>query len=114
MSAGTNRSTMRFVPSSRRSRAPRLTSPFMSWKMAAKSAPRSGYAKVRRAPHATPADARLWMRCQSLIYRPADVQAPAMHKPSDEQFFEDDTRQKPNIQFLKQHFYREGRLTEEQ
>jgi serine/threonine-protein phosphatase 2B catalytic subunit len=48
-----------------------------------------------------------------LLARP-DVQAPAMHKPTDDQFFEDDTKQKPDIQFLKQHFYREGRLTEEQ
>ncbi|KAK0752169.1 Serine/threonine-protein phosphatase 2B catalytic subunit [Schizothecium vesticola] len=43
-----------------------------------------------------------------------DVQAPAMLKPTDEQFFEDESHQKPDIQFLKQHFYREGRLTEEQ
>ncbi|KAL2114582.1 hypothetical protein VUR80DRAFT_4565 [Thermomyces stellatus] len=43
-----------------------------------------------------------------------DVQAPAMTKPTDEQFFEDESRTKPNINFLKQHFYREGRLTEEQ
>ncbi|KAI0470891.1 Metallo-dependent phosphatase-like protein [Xylariaceae sp. FL0804] len=43
-----------------------------------------------------------------------DVQAPAMSKPTDEQFFDDDSHTKPNITFLKQHFYREGRLTEEQ
>ncbi|KDN68990.1 putative calcineurin-like phosphoesterase [Colletotrichum sublineola] len=43
-----------------------------------------------------------------------DVQAPAMFTPSDEQFFEDETHTKPDINFLKQHFYREGRLTEEQ
>ncbi|KAK5627410.1 hypothetical protein RRF57_003125 [Xylaria bambusicola] len=43
-----------------------------------------------------------------------DVQAPAMFKPTDEQFFEDDSHTKPNIAFLKQHFYREGRLTDEQ
>ncbi|KAH6987698.1 Metallo-dependent phosphatase-like protein [Ilyonectria sp. MPI-CAGE-AT-0026] len=43
-----------------------------------------------------------------------DVQAPAMFKPTDEQFFEDDTHTKPDINFLKQHFYREGRLTDEQ
>jgi serine/threonine-protein phosphatase 2B catalytic subunit len=43
-----------------------------------------------------------------------DVQAPAITKPTDEQFFEDETKTKPNITFLKQHFYREGRLTEEQ
>ncbi|KAI0433063.1 serine/threonine-protein phosphatase 2B catalytic subunit [Xylaria sp. FL1042] len=43
-----------------------------------------------------------------------EVQAPAMFKPTDEQFFEDDSHTKPNITFLKQHFYREGRLTDEQ
>ncbi|KAM3513691.1 hypothetical protein MY11210_002702 [Beauveria gryllotalpidicola] len=43
-----------------------------------------------------------------------DVQAPATFKPTDEQFFSDSTRTKPNIHFLKQHFYREGRLTDEQ
>ncbi|KAI0192149.1 serine/threonine-protein phosphatase 2B catalytic subunit [Astrocystis sublimbata] len=43
-----------------------------------------------------------------------DVQAPATFKPTDEQFFEDETHTKPNITFLKQHFYREGRLTDEQ
>ncbi|EAU82917.1 serine/threonine-protein phosphatase 2B catalytic subunit A1 [Coprinopsis cinerea okayama7 len=45
-----------------------------------------------------------------------DVQAPAMHKPTPEQFWnrggQDQT--KPDIAFLKNHFYREGRLTEEQ
>ncbi|KAI1080649.1 Metallo-dependent phosphatase-like protein [Whalleya microplaca] len=43
-----------------------------------------------------------------------DVQAPAMFKPTDEQFWEDDTRTRPDITFLKQHLYREGRLTDEQ
>ncbi|KAF2403113.1 calcineurin A [Trichodelitschia bisporula] len=42
-----------------------------------------------------------------------DVQAPAFHPPTDEQFWNAD-RSKPNLQFLKQHFYREGRLTHEQ
>ena len=49
-----------------------------------------------------------------LLSPPPDVQAPATFTPTDEQFFEDDTRTKPNINFLKQHFYREGRLTQEQ
>jgi serine/threonine-protein phosphatase 2B catalytic subunit len=44
----------------------------------------------------------------------SDVQAPAFHPPTDEQFFSPQDRTKPNIQFLKQHFYREGRLTEQQ
>lgn len=44
-----------------------------------------------------------------------DVQAPAMQPPTDEQFFAPGTnRSKPNLQFLKQHFCREGRVTEEQ
>ncbi|TVY94276.1 Serine/threonine-protein phosphatase 2B catalytic subunit [Lachnellula willkommii] len=43
-----------------------------------------------------------------------DVQAPAMHPPTDEQFFSPQDPSKPNLAFLKQHFYREGRLTEEQ
>jgi len=44
----------------------------------------------------------------------ADVQAPAFLPPTDEQFFSPHDRSKPNLQFLKQHFYREGRVTEEQ
>ncbi|EPE33487.1 Metallo-dependent phosphatase [Glarea lozoyensis ATCC 20868] len=43
-----------------------------------------------------------------------DVQAPAMHPPTDQQFFSPEDPSKPNLTFLKQHFYREGRLTEEQ
>ena len=37
-----------------------------------------------------------------------------MHPPTDQQFFSPQDPSKPNLQFLKQHFYREGRLTEEQ
>jgi serine/threonine-protein phosphatase 2B catalytic subunit len=39
-----------------------------------------------------------------------------MFKPSPEQFFNQkgQDRTKPDIAFLKNHFYREGRLTEEQ
>ncbi|KIY47331.1 serine/threonine-protein phosphatase 2B catalytic subunit A1 [Fistulina hepatica ATCC 64428] len=45
-----------------------------------------------------------------------DVQAPAMHVPTDAQFFANGgaDRTKPDIAFLKNHFYREGRLTEAQ
>lgn len=43
-----------------------------------------------------------------------DVQAPAMHPPTDEQFYSSQDPTKPDIAFLKNHFYREGRLTEEQ
>ncbi|KAB5591203.1 Protein phosphatase 3, catalytic subunit [Ceratobasidium theobromae] len=43
-----------------------------------------------------------------------DVQAPAMTRPTDAQFFSRVDPGKPDIAFLKNHFYREGRLTEEQ
>lgn len=43
-----------------------------------------------------------------------DVQAPAFHKPTDEQFYDPNEPNKPNLAFLKQHFCREGRLTEDQ
>ena len=44
------------------------------------------------------------------------VQAPAMFKPTAEQFFNKhgQDRSKPDIAFLKNHFYREGRVTEDQ
>ncbi|KAJ6555226.1 Metallo-dependent phosphatase [Mycena sp. CBHHK59/15] len=43
-----------------------------------------------------------------------DVQAPAPHIPTPEQFFAASDPTKPDIAFLKNHFYREGRLSEEQ
>ncbi|TKA41171.1 Serine/threonine-protein phosphatase 2B catalytic subunit [Friedmanniomyces endolithicus] len=43
-----------------------------------------------------------------------DVQAPAFNTPTEEQLVSPQDRSKPNLQFLKQHLYREGRLTEEQ
>lgn len=43
-----------------------------------------------------------------------DVQAPATSPPTDDQFWSPHDPSKPNLQFLKQHFYREGRVTEEQ
>ncbi|TFK70822.1 Metallo-dependent phosphatase [Pluteus cervinus] len=45
-----------------------------------------------------------------------DVQAPAMAVPTPEQFWArgGQDRTKPDVAFLKNHFYREGRLTEEQ
>lgn len=45
---------------------------------------------------------------------PTEVQAPALNVPSDESFWSPQDPSKPNLQFLKQHFYREGRLTEDQ
>ncbi|KAH8913922.1 Metallo-dependent phosphatase, partial [Atractiella rhizophila] len=43
-----------------------------------------------------------------------EVQAPAFYKPTDEQFFSSTDKTKPDVAFLKNHFYREGRLTEKQ
>lgn len=43
-----------------------------------------------------------------------DVQAPAFLKPTDEQFYSKTDPSKPDIAFLKNHFYREGRLTDDQ
>lgn len=43
-----------------------------------------------------------------------DVQAPAVVKPTEEQFWSSQDPTKPDIAFLKNHFYREGRLTDEQ
>lgn len=37
-----------------------------------------------------------------------------MAVPTDAQFFSSTDRTKPDIAFLKNHFYREGRVTEEQ
>lgn len=53
-------------------------------------------------------------RGQSVSADRPQVQAPAMYVPTDDQFWADHTRTKPDIAFLKNHFYREGRLTEEQ
>ncbi|GAA97647.1 uncharacterized protein L969DRAFT_87746 [Mixia osmundae IAM 14324] len=43
-----------------------------------------------------------------------EVVAPAFHVPTDEQFYTSSDKSMPDIAFLKNHFYREGRLTEEQ
>lgn len=42
-----------------------------------------------------------------------EVQAPAMTIPTDGQFFSKTDKTKPDVAFLKNHFYREGRLKEE-
>lgn len=42
-----------------------------------------------------------------------EVQAPAMTIPTDEQFFSREDPTKPDHAFLKNHFYREGRISEE-
>lgn len=43
-----------------------------------------------------------------------DIQAPAFSKPSDSDFYSRKDPSKPDIAFLKNHFIREGRITEEQ
>ena len=43
-----------------------------------------------------------------------DVQAPAFQTPTPEQFWSKKDPSKPDVQFLKNHFYREGRLTHDQ
>ncbi|BCR89458.1 serine/threonine-protein phosphatase 2B catalytic subunit [Aspergillus chevalieri] len=43
-----------------------------------------------------------------------EVQAPALNIPLEESFWSPEDPSKPNLQFLRQHFYREGRLSEEQ
>jgi len=50
----------------------------------------------------------------NLLTRVPEVQAPAMHPPASDQFWSPHDHSKPNLQYLKQHFYREGRLTEDQ
>lgn len=43
-----------------------------------------------------------------------DVPAPATTLPTDDEFWSKERPGLPDIKFLKDHFYREGRLTEEQ
>ncbi|KAL1925475.1 uncharacterized protein VTP21DRAFT_358 [Calcarisporiella thermophila] len=43
-----------------------------------------------------------------------EVPAPAVQLPTNSEFFSKEKPDLPNIQFLKSHFYREGRITEEQ
>ncbi|KAG0369970.1 serine/threonine protein phosphatase 2B catalytic subunit 2 [Gamsiella multidivaricata] len=43
-----------------------------------------------------------------------EVQAPAVTIPTDEMFYSKEFPDRPDIAFLKNHFYREGRISEEQ
>jgi serine/threonine-protein phosphatase 2B catalytic subunit len=43
-----------------------------------------------------------------------DVPAPAVHLPTEDEFWSKERPGLPDIHFLKDHFYREGRLTETQ
>ncbi|CAG8558661.1 14190_t:CDS:10 [Rhizophagus irregularis] len=43
-----------------------------------------------------------------------DVQAPAVQIPTSDEFFSKEDPEKPDIAFLKNHFIREGRISEEQ
>jgi len=42
------------------------------------------------------------------------VQAPTATFPTDDQFFSKPKKGKPDVVFLKDHFYREGRIKEDQ
>lgn len=51
----------------------------------------------------------------STVERPVkSVRAPAWHKPTDEQFFDKNDPTKPDLAFLKEHLFCEGRLTDQQ
>ncbi|GJJ10603.1 3',5'-cyclic-nucleotide phosphodiesterase [Clathrus columnatus] len=43
-----------------------------------------------------------------------DVKPPESRRPTDDEFFSSSDRTKPNVTFLKDHFFNEGRLTESQ
>ncbi|KAG0256298.1 3',5'-cyclic-nucleotide phosphodiesterase (PDEase) (3':5'-CNP) [Mortierella polycephala] len=43
-----------------------------------------------------------------------DVMAPAVTVPTDDMFYSKEFPDRPNLAFLKQHFFREGRITEDQ
>lgn len=53
-------------------------------------------------------------RVNYLLRQLLQVQAPAMSVPTDAQFFSRQDPTKPDVAFLKNHFYREGRVTEDQ
>jgi hypothetical protein len=65
-------------------------------------------AYVVAAALATPSSWRLQRAART------QIQAPAMRPPTDDEFFSKEDPSKPDIAFLKNHFYREGRLTEDQ
>lgn len=48
------------------------------------------------------------------FYLQLDVQAPAVAIPTDDMFYSKEFPDRPDIAFLKNHFYREGRISEEQ
>lgn len=66
-----------------------------------------GWSKVRSHSFGCPS-------VEPLLIGSTEVQAPALNIPSDDVFWSPDDPSKPNLQFLKQHLYREGRLTEDQ
>jgi len=67
-----------------------------------------------RLPLLWPFSSTLPTSAIDILTHGADVQAPAVRPPTQDEFFSPQDRSKPNLQFLKNHFYREGRLTEEQ
>lgn len=63
---------------------------------------------------------RLWnvsakvFSLQNRSNRTPDVEPPVLFRPTEEQFLDPHDPSKPNLAFIKHHFYREGRLSEEQ
>jgi len=54
-----------------------------------------------------------WRLIISNWFRNSDVVAPAVCRPTDEQFWSKKVPGKPDLEFLKNHFAHEGRLSEE-
>jgi serine/threonine-protein phosphatase 2B catalytic subunit len=50
----------------------------------------------------------------TISHKNIDVPPPATKKPTKEQFFSKKDSAKPDIEFLRNHFFNEGRLTEDQ
>lgn len=63
---------------------------------------------------------RLWnvstkvLSLQNCTNRTPDVPPPITFRPTDEEFLDPHDPSKPNLNFIKNHFYCEGRLNEEQ
>ena len=79
----------------------------------------NAYGQIAHKPHVTDIDFSVYTmedgeRVSTRERVIKEVQAPATHRPTPEQFWSTRDPSKPDIQFLKNHFYREGRLTEDQ
>lgn len=57
---------------------------------------------------------KMWCLIANGLWTLSEVQAPALSYPPDDMFWSPEDPTKPNLQYLKQHLHREGRLSEEQ